>query len=92
MPEQPESAKAKGSGISEEGAADELESRRSLETQAVKLQASTDEPVQQNDEPKVSGPESAVLPEEFAMSLSRFLDTVPKTFGDLEVIFTRHAQ
>ena len=58
--------------------------------QAVKLQASTDELTQQKDEPKFSGPESAVLPEEFAQSLSWLVDTVPKTFEDLEVIFTLH--
>ena len=58
--------------------------------QAVKLQASTDELTQQHDEAKVSGPESAVLPEEFAQSLSWLVDTIPKNFKDLEVIFKIH--
>ena len=58
--------------------------------QAVKLQASTDELMQQHDEPKISGPESAVLPEELARPLSWLLYTLPKNFKDLEVIFTVH--
>ena len=58
--------------------------------QAMKLQASTDESVKKNDEPKASGPESAVLPEEFAQSLSWLVDTIPKNFKDLEVIYTLH--
>ena len=90
MPEQPESVKAKGNGISKEGATDELERQHSLETQAMKLHASTDESAQQNDEPKVSRPESAVLPEEFAQSLSWLVDSIPQNFKDLEVISTLH--
>lgn len=81
--------KAKGSGISEGHATDELESQPSLEMQAVKLQASTDELTQQNDEPNFSRSEAASLPEEFAKSLS-WVDTVPKSFKDLQVIFTIH--
>ena len=56
----------------------------------MKLLASTDELTQQNDERKFSGPESAVLPEEFAQSRGWLVDTVPKMFKDLEVIFTIH--
>ena len=64
-----------------------MESQRSLETQAVKLQASTDDLTQQNDEQKLSRPESVVLPEEFARSLGWLVDDVPNNFKDLEVIF-----
>ena len=59
-PEQPESAQTKDSGISKECSTGKLESQRSLETQAEKLQTSTDELTQQNDERKFSRPESAV--------------------------------
>ena len=67
-----------------------MESQRSLETQAVKLQASTDDLTQQNDEQNLSRPESAVLPEEFARSLGWLVDDVPNNFKDLEVIFKIH--